>query len=195
MVSPLHRVAPFQERARIALIAPFRKPRATPRANGATEDPAPDWVWQTIDAILAISKAENDKGYGLAYRALQWCLRGDAEVRAQRLRDLLALWVGERGPMLHLFLTNAEETNAGPRKIPDMQRRGLVIAIGSSTATVLIDGEDKPRAFPHDEILPIRMREPATLRREDRVRLMSDDPGEPVEHAPVQEVTIVAVKP
>lgn len=112
-----------RDRVRAMIVNAHRARRTTPREGipaenpRAWEDPAPDWVWQTVDAILAYTTHERDFGLGLATRAISWCARGAPEERAAQIRKVIALWLGERAGMLHHFLTAAEQTNGG-RRVP-----------------------------------------------------------------------------
>lgn len=113
------------EKIRAAIVGSWRKRRTTPREGmkpdnpRAWEDPAPDWLWQTVEAILLRTRSEPDFGGAITMRAITWCTRGDPDARSAQLRELMALWLGNRVPMLDAFLTEAEKMNGGrvaPRK-------------------------------------------------------------------------------
>ncbi len=66
------------------LVREGRAPRPTPRFVGGRElyeDPAPDWYWRLVDAVLDRAGHLADGGEALARRAVAWCEGAEAESR------------------------------------------------------------------------------------------------------------------
>lgn len=112
-------------KARQGLVAQYRtrKPDAPPGSRDPKDQlPAPDWLWQMVDAIVERCATEPDHGIGYATRAIAWCEKGDPQSRSDQLRRVIADWPGDRPRMIQRFLEAAEKTNAGrkvPRRTPD----------------------------------------------------------------------------
>lgn len=79
------------------IVARYRRPRSTPREDmpGVFEDPAPDWVWQLVEAILEHTQGDPDFGRRWAEEALAWCEAGPNH--AVRSAQLLGLVGGRAG--------------------------------------------------------------------------------------------------
>lgn len=109
------------KRTRQALIDMYRTKREAPRPGmspedpRAWEDPAPAWVFTTVDRILPKLANEPDLGFGITRLALVWCEAGNVYQRAMQIQALAALWIGPLAPMLKEFVTNAMRTKAGRR--------------------------------------------------------------------------------
>ena len=107
------------KRTRQALIDMYRKPRETPRPGVPPEyaftDPAPAWVFTTVDRILPKLRNEPDFGFGLARAVLVWCEGGNVHQRAMQVQALAHLWIGPLAPMLKEFVANASRSKAGRR--------------------------------------------------------------------------------
>ena len=109
------------QRTRQVLIDMYRTKRDTPRPGAedlgprAWEDPAPAWVFTTVDLVLPKLSHEPDFGFGLTRLALAWCEAGNVHQRAMQLQALAKMWIGPLAPMLSLFIKNAMQSKAGRR--------------------------------------------------------------------------------
>lgn len=97
------------------IVARYRRSRSTPREDvpGIFEDPAPDWVWQLVEAILEHTGREADHGRRFVEEALAWCEA--CRTPAARGAELLALLGARLGPpplsRLRAFLDRAWRTS------------------------------------------------------------------------------------
>lgn len=83
-----------------SIVRRYRRPRRTPRedAPGVWEDPAPDWVWKLVEAILEHTRRESDHGQFWVEQALAWCQaggeEGDPVARSARIVALIEMPLG-----------------------------------------------------------------------------------------------------
>jgi len=199
---------PDLDKVRDRIVRRWRSLRSTPRpgmdptlGHACYEDPAPDWVWRLLDAILARRGAESPATVEKVMESLvQWCAEGDGPSRSAQVRSLIDLWVGPRVPMLVAFLALARLTKAGARVPASPITRA---PCGCEVRVVIANPDIDPPAFTvepagamcdkHDPKVP--RPEPLVVGRQPPLSWPPRLPGAPGPVRPEPYVVVTPKKP